>query len=455
MRQFLIVVALCGFLFGCQKQAQEKPKQEVPKYNVLLITVDTLRADHLHCYGYDRKTTPNFDAVAREGVLYRYVIAQRGLTWPSLTSMMTSMYPHTHGVRDNGIRLDPSKITMPELLKKKGYTTGAVLRNMLNAPNRGFDSKLLLKGRNGERLATSGAVKWLKQNAGKRFFLWVHYLAPHRPYVPPPPFDTMWGKPDAERVDNELDDITLDKKKLTDAQLDQVVSLYDGEVAYVDSEIGIILDTLNGLNLKEKTLVVLSADHGEELYDHNFYFYHGCSIYDSVLQVPLIIRLPGVVPVRKRVLTTVQIVDIAPTIFDLLSLPASPTFEGKSVRKLMDAPRDVVDTTSFSEIEDKVFSIRMDHWRYIMNPANYHPQGDPYYKATDERRNGYTIAPEELYDLDNDPDETENVFKSNPEVAAQLKETLQKWVQQSKTKYQPQKMDEKTLEELKALGYVQ
>src|SRR5262249_10547555 len=151
-------------IVGCSSKEKPKPAAPTPAYNLVLITVDTLRADHLSCYGYRRKTSPNFDAVAREGVMFRYTIAQRGLTWPSLTSIQTSMYPHTHGVRTNGDKLDPSKITIAEILKRQGYSTGAVLRNMLNAPNRGFDYKLLLKGRSGEKNASSAAIRWLDAN---------------------------------------------------------------------------------------------------------------------------------------------------------------------------------------------------------------------------------------------------------------------------------------------------
>jgi arylsulfatase A-like enzyme len=456
LKRLVTVFALLALLPGCNnKRPQEKPKAQ-PKYNFLLITVDTLRADHLSCYGYKKKTSPNIDQLAREGVLFRLDIAQRGMTWPSLTSIQTSMYPHTHGVRDNGDKLDPTKITIAEILKRQGYTTGAVLRNMLNAPNRGFDTKRLIKGRTGEGAATQAAIRWLKANSKKPFYLWVHYMAPHRPYAPPPPFDTKFGSTDAIKADKKLDDITLNKLHVSEKELDDIRSLYDGEIAYDDSEIGSILATLNDLGLKEKTLVVFSADHGEELYDHNFYFYHGCSIYDSVLHVPLIMRLPDVIPERRKIPTMVQSIDIAPTVFDFLSLPRSPTFEGRSLKDLILSPKRNFDPAfAYSEIEDKIFSIRTNEYRYIYNPTLLHPIGDPYNTVGDERSKGYIIRKEELYDIVEDPLEQKDLMKEDPKDAAELQQQLLKWMQKAKTPYKHQQMDEKTMEELKSLGYIQ
>src|SRR3990172_5226416 len=226
------------------------------KYNVLLITIDTLRTDHLSCYGYAKKTSPAIDAFAREGILFTNTIAQRGQTWPSLTSILTSMYPAKHGVRENGDKLEASKTTIAEILKKEGFKTAAVLTNMQTAPNRGFDSKLLigikplLNATHVDKKATHDAVQWLRENSKDRFFLWTHYLAPHRPYMPPEQYSSKFAKGlDAKQINAKLNPVMINKIQLSVSELDQIYALYDGEVAYVDDQIRTLLEELDNLEL--------------------------------------------------------------------------------------------------------------------------------------------------------------------------------------------------------------
>ena len=178
------IAILVAAMAGCRSS----PTESGARPNLVIVTVDTLRADHLSAYGYGRRTSPAFDRVAGEGVLFTRAFAHQGSTWPSLTSIMTSMYPGTHGVRRNGIQLEASKQTLAEILKAEGYETAAFLCNMLTAPNRGFDTKETFESRRRDRKATRAALRWLRQERAGPFFLWLHLLAPHTPYSPPRPF---------------------------------------------------------------------------------------------------------------------------------------------------------------------------------------------------------------------------------------------------------------------------
>lgn len=447
------VFVMLAILIGCAKAPEKKAEQKPLPLNVLLITVDTLRADHLSCYGYNRNTSPHIDALAKSGALFESLIAPRGLTWPSLTSLLTSLHPRTHGVRENGDMLDESKLTLPQILKSQGYATAAFLTNMTTAPNRGFDSKIMTHGEDDR--ATRGAIHWLRHNPNRKFFVWVHYLAPHIPYAPPPPYDQKFQTTNKTfRI--YYNQIALNKEKLNDEKLQYAIALYDGEIAYDDSLIGQLLDQLRKLDHLKDTIVIFTADHGEELYQRNFYFSHGCSIYDSVLHVPMIVRFPGMVPEGKRIQNVVENVDISPTILQMLSLPVPKTFEGHGLLPLIQAKSNSPDTKiAYSEIRDKVTSLRTNEWHYIYNPTGFFPDCDPFRFATDERKNGYVIQKEELYDVVSDPLERNNVISAQPRIADSMRSRTQVWVSQDKKTYRQTEPDQKTQEELRALGYIQ
>ena len=426
--------------------------------NVLLITIDTLRADHLSNYGYHRETSPALDNFASEGVLFENAIAQRGATWPSIASIMTSMYPGTHGVRKNGIALDPSKRTLGELLQEDSYLTAAIITNMRISPHRGFDTRLGFGGTRRDDRATRAALRWLNNNSSSKFFLWLHLFAPHAPYEPPPPFDK--GIDNAYQGDlsgkrPELVQITASQKQLSGSEVGYIRSLYDGEVAYVDRNVGLVLRELEKLDLDARTLVVLTSDHGEELYDRNQYFFHSLLIYDSVLRVPLILRLPEVLPANKRIPPVVQSIDIAPTILDLLGIAIPESFQGRSLSTMMlsDTNDDVSAIYAFSERGANVASVRSNRWRYVSNPKE-----EALGQASQATESGYRyrIQKEELYDLEADPDETTNIIHERPDLGEKLKNLLAAWRQETeKDTYQNPELDQATLDELRALGYIQ
>lgn len=293
-------------------------------WNVLLVTLDTTRADHLSCYGYEEYTTPNLDRLAKEGVRFSNAFTTNPITLPAHTSIMTGTYPVHHQVRDNSTYfVDDGLTTLAETLSGAGYDTAAVvgafvLDHRFNL-DQGFQlyddrvdenwSRDEIEARDRDafgfaerkaNLVTLAALQWLDQRQPERpFFLWLHYFDPHQPTNPPEPHHSHFASP------------------------------YDGEVAFADEQLGRVLDDLRRRGELDRTLVVATADHGEGLFDHGEPT-HALLVFDSTMHVPLLLRVPGGPRgmVDSHLASTV---DIAPTILDLLDLPGSREFQGRSL----------------------------------------------------------------------------------------------------------------------------
>jgi arylsulfatase A-like enzyme len=428
-------------------------------FNLLLISIDTLRADHLSAYGYPRETSPHIEALAREGIRFANVHSQRAGTWPALTSLLTSLHPRTHGVRANGQILGPDRRNLAEMLLDQGYATAAFLTNMTTAPNRGFHLKQGFRGsRRRDEEATRAAIRWLGERPASKFFLWVHLMGPHEPYAPDPPYDTLFGPGYAGDLDGTrrtADRIHEQRRELSAVELDHIVSLYDGAIAQMDARVGRILAALDEEGLGEQTLVVLTSDHGEELYDHNYYLLHSWSIYRSVLHVPLIMRLPGVLPEGETLEAVVALLDVVPTILELMALPAPENLEGTSlvprIRGLGSSPE--APGESIAELGPHIFAIRTDRWHYLYNPKQLSSPGA---RPSDDGQGGrFRIAREELYDVIADPGETRNLISEQPQVAAELRQRLLQWQGGEGGDYSALPIPEESQEELRALGYLQ
>jgi arylsulfatase A-like enzyme len=428
-------------------------KRAVSNYNLVLISIDTLRADHLSCYGYPKKTSPTIDALAGEGALFTNIMAQRSVTWPSLTSIMTSLYPVEHGVRDNGIQLNGSKSSLAQILKKKGYTCAAFLTAVYRAKWEGFDCK---KGGHDHEV-TAQAIEWLKSYHDKKLFLWIHYFAPHKPYEPSMPYKNLFDpryKGNMDGSTKQLDEIALKKIKLSKEDLNHIISLYDGEIAFVDDQITHLINAIRKFNIKDKTLIVIVSDHGEDLYQHNFYFYHAASIYESSLRIPLIFNLPRVIPGGIKINKLVESIDIAPTILEILGISSPRSFRGTSLAPLF-KNRDISLDEAYSEWNDKMLSVRTADYRYIYNPENFHP---PIF-IDDGDYNTYVIEQEELYDIKNDPLESYNIAKIKPKIALILRNKTLDWKKKhswqiNELKNKDYKIGKELKEYLKSLGYI-
>ena len=440
----LIVAAF--FIFSNRKHEEangagpENSGLQTSRYNLLLITIDTLRADHLGCYGYHDVKTPVIDALAREGILFSQAFTPVPITLPSHASIMTGLYPIQHGVQSNGnYVLSKGATTLAELMKSHGYLTcacvGSFVLNSLFGLDQGFDTydDYLKKRKAGEspldsdrkaEEVTKSALHWLQENHTHPFFLWVHYFDPHALYLPPSPFREEYSS-----------------------------HLYDGEIAYTDKCLGDLFRGLREMGVMDKTIVILTADHGEGLGEHGEPT-HTVFIYDSTLHVPLIISLPSgyLVAGRKagsQVMDMVSTLDIFPTIVDLFTLkPAGVQLDhlpGRSLVPFMSEKcphpdREIFCETLYPEINfgwSRIEGVRMEDWKYIKAPRS------------------------ELYHLPEDPGEKRNLWPENgaekdahcmgwKKRLAELKKTLRE------EGIRPQKVaDRAALRKLESLGYVQ
>jgi len=423
-----------------------------PGSNVLLVTVDTLRADHLHAYGYPRETSPSIDALAERGVLFQTAETPQSATWPALTSLHTSLYPSAHGVVWNGHDMPEGLVTLADLLRSRGYSTSAFLANMKQGRHPGFDivARSFAGGQSAEdRELTEAAVAQLGLERDRPFFLWLHLIGPHASYEPPPPWDTAFTGPRPSDVGGGLEELARIReagRQLSPAEVNHVVGLYDGEIGHVDALVGRVLETLRELDLERSTLLAFTADHGEDLHQHHRYFFHSPSMYGSSLHVPLILAFPGVLPEGAATEQPASLVDLSPTILGLLGLPVPPSFQGHDLLPGGQVPGLTEPRALFSETNGRIYGVQRDGWRLVLNPGG-EPPGAP--------GGVYPIEEVELYDLRQDPDEQENLADRQPETVKALAAEIQEWRDRTHLGEIPsQEMDPERLEELRALGYV-
>ncbi len=459
-----------------------------PGTSVLLVTVDTLRADHLGCYGYRRPTSPHIDRLASEGALFERAVTSLPRTTQSIASILTGRYPKGHGARGLFSTLPAANLTLAEVLKGEGYATAAVVSNLFLRPGQGFEQGFEHyenpPGRwDGDSAidVTRAALTWLRgRPSGRPFFLWVHYLDPHWTYQPAPPFDrafdSTFDHPFTLYEDLATGRLTKGQvifaNPLSPRQVEHVVALYDGEIAQADAAIGQLLDEAAPL-ARGPLLVVLTSDHGESLGEHGYHFAHGEYLYEPGLRVPLLLRLPGRIPAGLRTDALVQNVDVAPTILSLLDidrlqsvdghpllLPAAPgaaravvgaaQVEGSALRP---APgRALV----FAESDFQLIH-RANRRYYIPGPAGkWSAASDGRYKLIHiPIPGGETI---ELYDLETDPGETRNLEGSatSAGIRARLLRALRQFVDYDRGAGAPPspEPDPEQRERLRSLGYI-
>ena len=463
----LLTAALAGT--ACGPAEPRRP-------NVLLISVDTLRLDRLTCYGGEEGTTPHIDGLAGQGVRFRSVQAPRGLTWPSLTTVLTGLQPRTHQVRVNGALLDEEFVTLPEILARHGYDTGGFLSNMCDAPNRGLDTFFCSWWEASGPPPTRQRKQWMSHDQPKwdaaitrealefitrprdePFFAWVHYIDPHKPFdlVEEHARPTVDGSFAVD--DDTLAALTLSGTPPTAAQSRQLLAIYDSQVAATDAHIGDLLAGLEAAGLTDDTLVVFTADHGEELGDHNAYFYHLSSIYQQVLSVPLILRWPGKLPAGTVVNAPIAGMDIAPTVLDYLGLAGDAeeaAMEGQSRSGLARGEAGAQGAAhTFAEWSDLMLIVGEGEWRYVWNPNGVITFGAPFLRETGR---GFTIAAEELYDLTTDPGQHDNIVAEHPERATALRRRACEFILERDFHLKARRpISPEARERLESLGYLQ
>src|SRR5713226_724853 len=394
--------------------------------NVVVITIDTLRPDHLGCYGYKQIRTPNIDALAADGIRFERAYTSVPVTLPSHTVIFTGTYPIYSGMHDFAAnKLNPMQPTLASVLKEHGYTTGAVVASaVLDSRfglNRGFDFYYdrfdfsRLQESNIDEMERPGNVvadvtlDWLTKNYQKKFFLWMHLYDPHYPYRPPAPYSQEYAS-----------------------------HPYDGEIAFADAQVGRLLRFLKEKGLYRNTLIVLSGDHGESLGEHGEKT-HGFFIYNATLRVPLILHLPGEAS-AKTVTDLVNLADLMPTVLQILKVDVPSQVQGRNLLPLMAPKKEAASRSLYAE----TFLPRLHfNWSELrgVETETYH----------------FIDAPKpELYDLRKDPGETHNLFAEKKAVTEEMRVRLAKLIQQYTA---GQELAEKTgldpalMERLKSLGY--
>lgn len=429
MRPTLPIALVCLLSTGCVKLPKRHagPLPGQSAYNVLYITSESMNTKHLGAYGYDKPTSPNIDAFARTGTLFKRHNTVSCWTSENMVSYLTGTYSLVHGVNTRNRSAPAHWYTPLEILRDEGYQVPKLSGYLAdsNYANLGFS----------QAVHTVPPEDWIRANHDKPFFIWHHILNTHLPYDPPPWARRKFFKP--EMIPNEearkrielpqMNGVLLKGKHTFKPEEDAeaIRAIYDAEVLKMDQEFGRIVRTVEELGLRDKTIIIFAADHGEELLEHGFIGHASTSkdanLHDEIMHIPLIVSWPGRVPQNLVITQQVSGIDIMPTVFDLLGLPARDYFMGRSLVPMMKDPAGVpghtayLATTKAGYKEDdpdhiRVYrrAVRTPDWKLIKNIED----GVPSYV---------------LHDLRNDPGEHVDVAEKNPAVMADLRARMEEW----------------------------
>jgi arylsulfatase A-like enzyme/Tfp pilus assembly protein PilF len=435
-RRFMVVVLMALTALPAAAQTSAKPA-----LNVVLITIDTLRADHVGCYGYKQIKTPNIDGLAADGARFERAFAVVPVTLPSHTSMLTGTYPMLSGMHDfSGNKLSPLQPTLASVLKQAGYQTGAVIAAaVLDSRfglNQGFDFYYdhfdfnRLDEANLDQMERSGnvvadvALDWLAKNSQNKFFLWVHLYDPHFPYRPPEPYSREYA-----------------------------AQPYDGEIAFADEQVGRLLRFLKEKGIYRNTVIVLCGDHGESLGEHGEKT-HGFFIYNATMHVPLIIRLPENAAARV-VADPVSLVDLMPTVLGAVGLEIPSQVQGRSLLPQLRDLRDHDDLHGDDlHHDDQAGRDRVLYGETYLPRLHFNWSE---LRGSENTKYHFIDAPRpELYDLAKDPGEVHNLFTEKKAVSEEMRAKLAGMIRDysaGKELAEKTGLDPDLMERLKALGY--
>ena len=400
----------------------------------LLITVDCLRADHVSCFGYGRPTTPHLDRLAQDGVAFSQAIAHGSCTRISFSSILSSTYPSMFG---GFAYLSDERPVVAEILREAGYATAAFGSNPYLSTrfcyHKGFDfydqnlvpwnqdeASPIIKNINRLFIVLRGMLPYLRADALRRkalrwlegrpahrpFFLWVHFMDVHEPYRPPRPYARLYDGGYRKLVPDRIlwQRAHARPQDITDGQRAHLVALYDGEINFVDREIGRLLEQMGERDLLENTLVVVAADHGDEFAEHGE-FGHRFKLYDELIRVPLIFWSPDLLPQREIIPHQVRLIDLVPTALDLLNVHTELSFEGTSLLPYIQGQESWPELAAISETSPKTgaLSLRTGQWKLIWHYQKNH---------------------RELYDLQKDAQEHHNIADRRSDVVTVLEPVL-------------------------------
>lgn len=452
--------------------------------NVILITLDACRLDHLKFAGYGRDTTPNLSKITKEGAIFLNNYTPIPQSDPAITSILTGMYPHNHGIRNFANQQNIEVPTLQKILKDKGYKTAcmSIEQNHNNSIRPGFDEfnklswriksklkRMLKKCFNWKyspgvsQITTDNAINWINKNKNNNFFLYLHYMELHWPYSPPPPFDHIF---DMEyKGSHRFNDLDHGKIKrgdlifnntLSEEERKHAIAHYDGAILYMDSQIKRLVDFLKKKELWDESIIVIVGDHGEHLGEHDFYYQHVASLYEQSLKVPLFVKYPGSIK-GKQINKLTQNIDILPTILDVLGLKSIKEMDGINLKPIIEGNTENTRKYCFAESGVSLFKqnkrkyfdgdkskwkmVTDGNWKLIQIP---HPDGDIH----------------ELYKISEDPLEKNNLEDQEKEILESLKKKLELWMENKQLDTNPEpgvytpKEEDKIKERLRRLGYI-
>ena len=404
------------------------------KPNILLLAIDSLRRDHMSMYGYKHLTTPHMDEFMKDGVVFNNCFSPSVPTTPGYASLLTGkdcFGTNVVALRHKG-KLDDDIVTLPEILKEEGYHTTCVGFGG-NVASRGFDHYIEFEswsaGEDGKAHKAEAInevsipeIKRLSKQ-DKPFFMMLRHMDPHSPYLPPLPFERIFYDKDEFDTKNKSMEPVYDFDPFSDyfeswipkgcTDKDYVIAQYDGAVAYMDACIGNIFQTLEDTGILEDTIVVITSDHGETLYDHDCWFdHHG--LYDCTLVVPLAIRFPKKLPKNMRVDNYCQLKDIMPTLMDVLETDSKNNYDGSSLKPLW---------------ENKPYENEPEFYITECTWMRKHGWRTPEWKLIHALEPDFHFKPEvELYNLIKDPEELNNIADKEPEMVKVLEERMQSYI---------------------------
>ena len=436
--------------------------------NVILISIDTLRADHLGCYGYQRETSPHIDALASDGVTFLNTYASSPWTLPSHVSLLTSLHGVNHQVMYEDDSMDPSILTLADVLRANQFYCAALAGGGFVSAKYGFskgfnsysDEGGVLRQDSAEHLYHA-AFRWLEREKDKGFFLFLHTFQPHSPYACPFPYKSMFleDNPQWRHLDlmSYLGGMPGIFKELTEKERQNIIGLYDGEIRYTDEQlIGPLIAALRDIGLYDRTMIIFTSDHGEEFFEHRGWG-HGHSLYDESLKVPLIIKFPESRFKGKRIQDIISFVDIFPTVLEEMGIERSGfDIDGRSLFPLITG-KEEGDRMFLADVAEHVLASRIPR-RVAMNRGKEKLILNQKIGPIDLKFFVYpppVLGAVELYDLAQDPGEHHNVADARSHLANQIIQRIDEIYKSArKKKTKKLEMDQELKKQLKALGYI-
>lgn len=439
--RILIVCIYLLFLLGLNTCAQRLTKSS----NIILISIDTLRADHLRSYGYDRDTSPLIEQLAHEGVLFREAIAQSPWTLPSHVSLLTGIYPKHHGVKDEKTAIPDRVNLLAEYFRSHGFATAGFVNSFYLSGrygfDRGFEEFQYIRETLGADHVIREALKYLRNRAPKRFFLFLHFYDVHSDYDPGPNYEKMFNGARTGKVPGTTAALLKYRRgeiKITPEDIKYIEGLYDAEIRELSDKLTELFETLKKMKMLDNTLVIITSDHGEEFLDHNGVL-HGRTLYDELVRVPLIFWGPGI-PKGVIIQQQVQLVDIMPTLLEWCGIEPETRLDGHSLGSLIGGRGGgSEDRPAFSEADhnnkenDIKRMIRLNGYKFYFDRLTEH---------------------KEMYSLASDPKEKVNVYDSANPNAKAMEKRLFEWMERQEVSTQSIPLSNKDIDKLKSLGYV-